>query len=825
MSNENNVSLMMAPSGSAAPGADNSEKGELLLGVGAHAVEQQVMTFSEDGDVMTENRTQPSSDRRKFLNDADDDLVNDIVGFLERPIQVANFDWLATSPDLSALATIDLPGQWLSQAMIKEKVAGFRFLRCDFVVRVQVNAQPFNAGRLILVYLPLQGQVYEMSNMGILSGLTGYRHVDLDLSTSTAVELRIPFHGPISHFDLIQANGTLGRVLLNVYSPLTGMADVDGTMWCWAENVNITMPTGMPNMITNVNYGYAQAGGDEKGKSKKLANEKKRPGDVEKLATQVGDVSRTLEKVPLIGEFAGVATWVADAVAAVASIFGFSKPTDPTFPLPIEPHYGRYFANYNGVSVEKSLALDSRNAVDMPLEVYGTNEDEMSIMGIVSKPVFMDFFTFDKTQAQGSLLWKWPACPEACKRVVVNNPGTPPPTDGIVSYNTYLSYLSNGFRFWRGTICYKLRVVKTPFHSGRIRVTIVPGAQWLTNFASIDINKNYSTIYDLRETNEIDICVPYAWKAPWKSIPAPIDGINPSRPAYAEAPSMIYVSVVNSLRNPTTTADQIEILVEEYAGSDFEFAYPGIWSTMRIVPNEAVLPALSVGSGKYDDYAYGVAQSGDIPMKPQDEFTPNALAMGEAVRSCRQILKRFSFWTSGIVNNTSPFQLLTELAVTPTTLFDIYTEPRTPDMLTFFSWLYRFKSGSMRVATLNSGTEKGYATIIPRSTDMTLLQDTVTGPTQVQFPDIERYVEFNVPFYQQWPAIPTSCGEPEVNACESALSGPFHDFKVVPYNEGTVFRYDTMETDPSVAQHWRAVGDDFSLGYLIGPPATVVFRS
>nr|ULF99785.1 MAG: hypothetical protein 2 [Dicistroviridae sp.] len=786
------------------------DQGTLLTGEEVIVHQRQTVTFLEDGDVNLPEVNTSSTVSRRYLVDAGDELENSVKDFLSRPIKIANFDWLASSGSLITNGNYLLPLNWITTKMIEEKLAGFRFLRCDFVVRVQVNAQPFNAGRLLLVYIPLYGQLNannvgpgaKVNNTTTLAGLTGYRHVDLDLATSTSCELRIPWHGPLTHMDLVQLNGAFGAVKVVVYSPLTGSTDVDGTVWCWAENIDVTLPTGMTVFPES---GYAQSG--------KLAAEKK-PGDIEALATKVGNVSRGLRGLPVIGELAGTATWIADAVKGAASIFGFSKPTNPEFPTQMETRFAKYLNTYNGVAAEKSLALDARNAVDIPKEVYGTDEDEMAISTIVSRKIFMDSFKFDTTMEQDALLWKWPANPDACQKVPYSFGGR----QNLLAENTYLSYLSTYFRYWRGDLCYRVKVVKTPFHSGRIRVTVVPGANMNTAFNTIDLNKNYSTIYDLRETNEFDICVPFKWKAPFKSIPGAINGLNPSWPSPKDPPCMVYISVVNALRTNSNAADTIEFLIESYA-ENFEFAFPNKWA-----PWQPLVWASGV-TQVTDRLETGFAQIGEVSHATQNDFDVNGMAMGEAVRSLRQVLRRYSkvsgTWIEPSKTTGSQiFDWATNPTINPSNIdtrvtgLDEYFN--NADDYTFFSFLYRFQSGSMRIA-LAQARSAGlhHLTIIPDNSANNGY-DVRNGPNQIMIPPFEPFAEYNVPFYQQWPAVATFLGNPWKTNCEFAEGRPLLD---QPYNRGTWLKLDGDDADFDV---FRSIGEDFSFGYLIGPPQTVL---
>lgn len=812
----------------APPSSSENNQGTLFSEDTSLTETHEVLTFHEDGEVNTvSDRTLKDLSSRSLAKNAADTLANDVKGFLQRPVLMTGFDWLSTDAQVKELAVLDLPTDWLNINMIKEKTSGFRYLRCDLIVRVQVNAQPFNAGRLILVFLPINRQLVcsyptvpnpntRLSNQTTLMGLTGYPHVDLDLATSTSAELRIPFLGTLSHFDLIKKYGTFGDFKVIVYSPLTGTADVDGSVWVRAENISIELPTGM-----------AQSG---------RTIEKKKPGNVETMSKTVGTIAKAASSVPIIGSFAQATSWVADATAGVASIFGWSKPADPEFTTTVQTEYGKHLANYNGDVKTKSFALDAKNETDIPVEVFQTDEDEMSFQYILSKPIYTDHFTMDITQNPGTKLWSWPVDPTSCLKA--NATFTSPADTAIVFFNNYLSYLSNAFRFWRGTLKYKFKIVKTPFHSGRIRVFVVPGAVD-SDYATVDVNKNYSQVFDLRETNEFELDIPFKWNAPWKKLDAPYNTDAPTSLCYNTPIATIFVQVVNALRNPTTAANSINFLVEVSAGEDFQFAYPTIWNATTIMNSNS---GLNVVPGR----ASGRAQSASmIPSDKVPPFDANAIAMGEAVTSCRQLLKRYWLpdqkffsttseagrywpWSSTSVDYYRPDGAGSEIE----TLNAQLQKGVKLDMYDIFSQLYRFMSGSMRFAAASSGLdgETGNYSIVPYGSPNTFQTiTTMQGrslPYNFKIAGLEPFIEFHVPFYQPWSAIPTRTGLPRDQYGDDGGAVPNLPYHSLPSNLGTRFDYSGQNFSGTGSnQAYQSIGEDFSFGFLIGAPVTLIFTT
>jgi hypothetical protein len=818
----------------------------------------QILTFTEESVVPTEGA--PSTTMHRYYVDAQDDNPNELTDFLSREIELKNFSWPSNTGVISSLTTVELPNDWIATAMILEKLQGFRFLRCDFVVRIQVNAQQFNAGLLRLVFNPFEKQLQlAPSNFIHFGGLTGYHGIDLDLGDGDSVELRIPFLNVASHFDLVTAaQALLGTVHVVVYSPLTGLNDVDGVVFLRAENIDFEMPTGLgvssdftaplkgvaqskgPRVTQNrrpkrtMPEGLSSADNDEDVTplldriQTRIDSEKSRPGTIETMSRSVGRVARSFLAVPFLGMYARTLTWVADAVGATASLFGWSKPNDPEFTTPVTYQFGTHFTNYNGDVKAKVMAMDYRNENDVPAEIFGTSEDEMAIKSIITRPTYIDRFSYSTSSTYKQVLWSWPVDATACLKDKYSDP-TPPQHYAIRRYNNLVSYLASMFRYWRGELCYNFKVVKSVFHSGRIRIVWVPGADESTDFTTVDINKCYSEVIDLHFVNRFTFCVPFAWNLPWKRSDEVNSDPNDIRKSWAPPLGMIYIIAITGLRTAPSASTTIDTIVEGYAGDDFQFAYPEIalGEDFRIWLR-ANLPVLK-----------GRAQNNISESKISD-VTPNVLGMGEAITSLRQVLKRYDLFPN-VWNLPAAFQ---DSRAAPSGDTGVTIAPNSTVWLSDasigqnlqsnqVSWfdmvasLYRFQSGSMRLLLTSRVTQtdgdEAVLTVFNSTNDVSRIDQWATidsvpnvyhnRPYACKFHLYEPYQELHVPFYSPFPVNLGPLGRPENHILPTS--------KKVSNGAGPrVFYYHTGKIDEFEVR--RSIGEDFSFGYLVGPPVTAI---
>jgi len=831
MDSQNNTNTYMASS--SALETTQTAPSEGMQGLHAEVIRQQeTVRFEEDG-VVASLELPSITPINDYLSTANDGLVNDIVGFLSRPIPLEGIVWKETdsvgaeliNPSFAQPGN-ELPRTWIDIPMINQKLQGFTFLRCDFRVRVQFNAQPFNAGRVVLWFSPFtinmphtNNQVTSTSHFG---GITGYRHVDLDLSTSTAAELVIPYVGLVSHYNTITHRSLIGSFRCTVYSKLSSGASesqtsVDGTVWISAENIDLQMPTGLVMPAIRVVEGQ-------------MKKEKEQPakGTIESIASTTSTIAAAVGRIPGLAEIANGVQWAADAVAGVAGMFGWSRPTDPSFATIVQPSLVRHMTNFNGDTKSKPLGLDARNEICVPYHAFATKDDEMALATILQKPVYVDRFTMDQTQISGTTIWRWPVVPSACTKKIAASPYEP----GLIFFHTFASYLSRIFGFWRGALRYHFKVVKTNFHSGRIRVFFVPMAELGSDVTMIDFNKCYNQIFDIRDTAEFEFEVPYVSNTLWKKLDHSISTIVPSAVSYDRPTGMIYVQVLNQLRNPSIASNTIEFLVETSCGEDFQYAFlteSDVVKPMMISHEQFEGHITSSDSDRYVRRVSGQMQS-FFESKKMKDYNPNILGMGEAITSLRQCLKRYGRYkailpavTAGNLNMIRPYDTNDNFQ----NFISVELDQSGPvdGLYNYVSYLYRMVSGSMRMMFVPAGTtlvDFPDVRLRPYTTDMHSITQTTfetvqpitdwpgienSAPLVKYIPYIEGTLEIDVPFYQEIPVQMTAVGEPI--AADPEVVGAEQ-----PYNYGTEIGI----SNSMDCEVYRSIGEDFSFGYNIGAP-------
>jgi hypothetical protein len=136
-------------------------------------------------------------------------------------------------------------------------------------------------------------------------------------------------------------------------------------------------------------------------------------------------------------------------------------------------------------------------------------------------------------------------------------------------------------RKWRGTIVYKVRVIKTAFHSGRFVMVYFPGLSILDQPTTLgeSISSGYNVICDLNLKNEggiveYEFAIPFTSNQAWKrTMLTDPDGF-PNSLTQVTANGSVGMYVLNDLVFPDSVSDTITFLVSYTGGSDYEVAIP-----------------------------------------------------------------------------------------------------------------------------------------------------------------------------------------------------------------------------------------------------------
>lgn len=729
----------------------------------------------------------------------------DILAFLAKPV-ILRTDSFSAATVAGVIDAFNLPNELFSKEVYKRKLQGFLGIRGTIVLRIQLNATKFQQGRLILAYTPMHAEA-DFARIDSPTTVTQLPHVQIDLSTQTEATLEVPFVCNYTHFGLVSQEGEWARAYLYRYLPFrtgAGSTTCDYTIWAHMENVELVTPT--------ANKGYiAQMAGDRllKTKGSKRTNistqeaEHMAQGPVSSALSKISQVATVLEGIPVLSTFAAPVAWATQIGASIASIFGWSKPTNT---LVTERRNITAYQQENNCDATDnvfSLGLMSSNQVSLLPGLGGTDVDEMALSYINSVNAYWNTVTWNTTQVSGTVIANMDMIPSGYYRTG---------NSGLLNF-TPIAFMSSLFRYYRGSLKFRFKFAKTIFHSGRLALAYVPGynADGSTNAVNLDESAyTYREILDLRDATEYEFTVPYASVRPYLR----------TDQAYGK----ILLIVLNPLVAPDTVSTTVDLAIEVCGDHDFEL-YDPIPTRWAPATQGSLLAQMA------DDRVSTIHPHTEGTIGPSNIVArgtiSSSLCVGERILSIKQLLSRacaFQTTTPSDIGNFGfrPFDMyncVVDFPYTGTAL--IYSDT---DYVTLFSSFYRFSRGGMCVRyqmTDVTATDGRY--IVRKVNDDTAnLNPSYSSTTQTCVSRVsENSSNGNtlgvlVPMYH-----PTHCrvNVPHTKATPLSLSVR----GVEPNTNSQVLVVSNTSGNSNNGVLLRSTADDFQLGFFVGiPPMAVI---
>lgn len=547
--------------------------------------------------------------------------------FFRRPIKIATYEW---SPAAEFSRSLNVWSQYFENKRVINRLANFNLLQATMCVKILVNGNPFYFGRLMAYYNPLI--VYDEFEPVTGAASTIFKnvlrsqrpHIFIDPTESQAGCMTLPFYYPYNALSIPNADwgnmGTLSFSELSALKHANGATDpIQISVYAWCKDIHLSVPTSDQPVLT------AQSGtADEYGE-----------GIVSAPAAAVAAAAGLMTKVPVIGPYARATEMAAKGVGAAAKAFGYSKPADIT---PIsgfqQAHYG-HLSTTSGPDLAQKFTYDPKSEVTIDPTVTGlTSTDEMSLKYLCEKESYLTSVLWGSADVANVRLAEVQVTPALFNRYS--------PTGGL--FMTSMCHATIPFKYWRGNIKFRLQIVASKFHKGRLLVSWDP-----SYFKSEEENIQYSKIIDISEDRDVTFEIGWGQPEAYKILDNPASTIpfrlraSPYTSYQPGTNGILSIRVLNPLAVTTDASlnNDIDINIFASAGEGFEVMDP-----------EAFI----------SDYSPFEDQSFDGPMEDQfdvlDASPPTEMSsetMGETVIdksaliyhsdpvvSLRQLFKRYT---------------------------------------------------------------------------------------------------------------------------------------------------------------------------------------
>lgn len=400
------------------------------------------------------------------LGAADVDLNN----FLSRPVKI--YSAVTTAADFS----IDPWNLFLTNPAVARRVTNYRYIRATICIRYSESAMPFIYGCRQICTIP-----FNSNQETRYVNSTDYSHLNCSYtnpSVQSAYEMKLPYHGPhryyvIKDLQTTSVSGNLWRVAVNNIvpyrrcdSPTT--PNTTCSIHAWLEDVELAVPIATDSALA-VTY------------------QSEYSGVISHPASVVSNAASILSKVPVLAPYTDPISRASGMLAKMAHTFGFSRPVQLEAPAPVYNNVDNNMCVSTYMDTAQKLTLDPKQGVTVGTADYDTSKgDNLAFANFTKKETLLTTVFWTQAQSIGTNLKIIPVNP-----CTLGNDSTAFPRASL----TGVGVAAMPFRFWHGTIKFRIKMVASAYHRGRIRIYWSPTL----------LNGNTESIFNQLESHVVDV--------------------------------------------------------------------------------------------------------------------------------------------------------------------------------------------------------------------------------------------------------------------------------------------------------------------------------
>jgi hypothetical protein len=429
-------------------------------------------------------------------------MQQDLGKYLGRPRLIHSYVWAENSAN-GIKSTFTPWSAFFNDANMVAKLRGFSLLRANLKLKFLVNGSPFYYGSMLAAYTPLTGWRADTASntLNLLLVANSQKpHVWLENQNMSTAEMELPFLFPYPYMDITDlATVTgMGKMDLIQFAPLlsangTSSSNIDIQVYAWAENVMLSGPTDQPIMQSGF----------------------KHDGQISSVASAVADAAGKLTRVPLLKPYAMATQMASTAIADVASYFGFTNVPNISDVAPMKPMPFQLASTAISEPVHKLSLQPKQETAIGSTQHGGYGEDDLVLSRFAGRSSFV----------VGSE-WLTTATPDTPIFTTAVTPALFQVTSDQLAH-TPMSYAANHFQYWRGSIKYTFKLVRSPYHRGRLQISWDRGTADLSAGPTVGNPNTYTTVMDLDEESECSFVVPYMQPPQFLEVPLIAGGIVP----------------------------------------------------------------------------------------------------------------------------------------------------------------------------------------------------------------------------------------------------------------------------------------------------------
>jgi len=711
---------------------------------------------------------------------------------------VANFKWSTDQIINSEIGVVNFPSALLNSPQFKSKVAFNELIRFDIDVEVVCVAPPFDHGKAIMTWVPLYKLGWPASKEVHALGMTAMNHVCIEPGNKNVARMLIPFTHVKNYIHPRSGSvmESLGSLIIKVINPYTTESTVSSlTVIVKANfvNVELSIPTPLLSGATwseSDNYPRYIKQSDE-------AQVKSQQGVISGVANSVGGVARLLMGVPVFKPIASGVAAISHVVGGIAQAIGLSKPIslESTRPVIVRPFTGVSFRE--GLDMSIPLGTSPNNHVAIQPGHFGSAVDELNLKYLFKTPTCV-------------LTKKWRN--EKCSTTLVKMAVHPFMGTGMKAGSheavqlSMMGYLSTLFYWWRGSIQVHVEVIKTQYHAGVLLIGYVPSG-CLPDGDQMSVETTSHVQLDIgQEVASADFTIPFVSTQYFNRVGTPFDLLNLKDHI---ATGTLVIKVLNPLTRPETAPDHVYLNIWVSAGDDFEVALPSLHGIRTIgygyEDPDVKRPSWSKYNRKQGlTRERAVWQLGPaappLPAIEVENVDFKDAVMGEEIKNLRDILKiSCQKWSSDV-------KLDDIETVIPVHSFLRDSDEKAATYYDHIMRIFRYSRGTLRHKIVTSQFDGTLSASVSTMQDSGAYYwhksvEPNNSPWAISVPKMNPTLEYAIPYY---------------SSDRNQIHGSDDSIRAVRLKVDTFEGVSSKQILHLVV--YESVGDDFSAGYLMGPP-------
>lgn len=444
---------------------------------------------------------------------------------IDRSWQVGSYTYSSLFPPDASIAVIDLWAATLADPFAASQVFGKQYFNLAWRVEVRVAAASFYQGELIIA--SRNGPGYENNSPATLNLAEAAvdSHVFLDVASSSAASLIVPFYGPSPAQDAVALRtgprnpmGTVYITVANVLRNTSGSLSGAVSVTVHAQIVDYTSygKTSDTTLLTAIAAAAVTLHPAIDGRAQMLggavAAAAAAPAAEALAKSGSGLIAGVTEAAtaPVARTVAAATNAVAGAVSSVVGgvsdffsgrMFGLDQPTSVAAPTAVMSLNGSGIQMGRGLDNGLLLATGPGVPTSVTPALGGDVEDVCTLDALARTPGLLTRFVWSSTAGPGVVILRVPVNPKAIMTVHT----TPV---GEATQPTPLCMAAWPFRFWRGDLTYIIRLGATALTAARMRVEFVPARGTSGPQAS-------SMYVDVQGSQSIAVTVPFTSASAW----------------------------------------------------------------------------------------------------------------------------------------------------------------------------------------------------------------------------------------------------------------------------------------------------------------------